>query len=105
MARETYTIEPPKEKRDQMSRDRKLDQILDILTHRESGEPDGGTSPEVTFEPDPEQLPTEAEMPKDDDEETDPAGQGEGTANVSDQRRTERKFRFPGARRSPVMER
>lgn len=91
---EPYTIEPPPEKRREISRDRKLDQIIDLLTHR--GDDDAGDSgaPEVSFEPDPSQLPTETgDEPEESD--ADDAGQGEGTANVAGQEK--RRFRFPGA--------
>lgn len=98
-----YTIEPPPERKREMTRDSKLDKILDILTTGDHPTPSGdGSAPEVSFEPDPEQLPTATG--EEGDEEEEPSENGEGTANVA-QPTNERKFRFPSARRHAVIER
>jgi len=107
---EPYVIEPPAEKRREMSLDRKLDRIIDLVTHREE-EPatDDGSTPEVTFEADPDQLPQTAddgEGEEGEGEEGEGApGQGEGTTNVSDQTKRGIGFRFPSAKRHAVIER
>jgi len=106
---EPYVIEPPAEKRREMSLDRKLDRIIDLVTHREE-EPatDDGLTPEVTFEADPDQLP---QTPDDGEGEVEggegegASGQGEGTTNVSDQTKHGIGFRFPSAKRHAVIER
>lgn len=97
----SYTIEPPQERQREMSRDRKLDRIIDLLTHHDEPVEDEH-APEVSFEADPDSLPTEA---GDEEPPEDEAGQGEGTNNVSDQMQRGSGFRHPSARRHAVMER
>ena len=100
-----YTVEPPEPRKREMATDRKLDTIIDMLKGGDHGEGGDGGSPEVSFEPDPDALPTQA-GDEEDEQGEDEAGQGEGTANVSDQNKTsERKFRFPSAKRRAVIER
>lgn len=95
MAR-SYVIEPPAERQREMSRDRKLDRIIDLLAPKA---PDDSGSPEVVFEPEPDQLPTVDELPKEDGEgETGAEGQGEGTANVADGRE-QHGFKHPSMKR------
>jgi hypothetical protein len=94
---ESYTIEPPQERQREMSRDRKLDRIIDLLSHKESEPDEGGDdhAPEVTFEADPDSLPVE---PSVEDETTEDGVNGERTANVSTQ--VERPaFQHPSAKR------
>lgn len=101
---EPYTIEPPVERQRELTRDRKLDRIIDLLSPKHEEPTDDG-SPEVTFEPEPDQLPTVDELPKEDGEESGAEGQGEGTANVADGREQRSGFRFPGAKRTGGMPR
>lgn len=99
----TYTIEPPEERQREMSRDRKLDTIIDMLRGGGDHESSDGGAPEVTFEAEPEHLPVDpASNEPGGEEPEDEAGQGEGTENVSDQTKQEGGFRFPGRRRQAV---
>lgn len=97
---EPYVVEPPEPRRREMATDRKLDRIIDLLTHHEEDEPEGDGAPQVTFEPDPDQLPTDPggdEPEGEGGEDGEGAeGQGEGTANVAEPQQP-RRFRFPGA--------
>lgn len=82
-----------------MATDRKLDRIIDLLSSHDDEPADEGGAPEVTFEPDPDQLPTEPggeEEPDDEAEGEGAEGQGEGTANVAEPLQ-QRRFRFPSA--------
>lgn len=105
--REPYTIEPPVERQREMSRDRKLDTIIDMLRHHDD-EPEGGDgdAPEVTFEPEASQLPTTPgdEEPEGEEGEGEGAGTGEGEANVATEI-DERRFRHPSAKRRALIER
>lgn len=98
-----YTIEPPPDRQRELSRDRKLDRIIDMLSHHDDEEPEGDGTPEVTFEPEEDQLPTVDAIESETDEPVE--GQGEGSANVADERNQRRGFRHPSAKRMGGMPR
>lgn len=97
---ESYTIEPPRERQREMSRDRKLDRIIDLLSHKEDEPVDDEHAPEVSFEADPDSLPVDA---GDEEPEGEEGENGEGTANVTTQ--VERPaFRHPSAKRQAMVD-